>query len=181
MKYFKFIVVPLLLLLFVFSCERDDICTGETPTTPRLIIDLIDNVDRETLTVVSDFRVEDTEDSDNVLSDYNVVNDKSQVILPLKTTSDSTQFTFYKDYSINDNGTPEDSSDDYQEGNPDIITIVYTRKEVYVSRACGYKTKFENIVITIEDDGDNWILDDEAIITNQTIENETASHWKFFH
>lgn len=180
MKHFKFIILPILSLLFIFSCERDDICTGETPTTPRLIIDFIDNTDLTTLKAVTDLRIEDTEDNSNVVPEYNG-GDSNQVILPLKTTTNSTQYTFYKDYAVNDNGTPDDTSDDEIDGNPDVITILYTRKDVYVSRACGYKTIFENVEITIEDDGDIWILEDEAIITNQTIENETASHWKFFH
>ena len=52
------------LLLFVliglshFGCERDDICPENTPTTPRLIIDLYDFVIQEEQKNVFDFRVQ---------------------------------------------------------------------------------------------------------------------------
>lgn len=43
MKYFKVLIIPILLIAMLsISCERDDICPDATPTTPRLIIDLLD-------------------------------------------------------------------------------------------------------------------------------------------
>ena len=180
MKYFKILVIPLLLIVALsISCERDDICPESTLTTPRLIIDFYD--------------VSNQEDSKNVfgllvggignefaLPEYSVVT-TANVILPLKTDDNSTQFAFIQNYSINDNGTPEDTSDDFQEGNQDIITIKYSREQIYVSRACGYKTIFKNVTLTIEPDSDNWIKSKLFLNDNQSVEDETETHFNLFH
>ena len=67
------------------------------------------------------------------------------------------------------------------DGNEDIITINYSTEQVYVSRACGYKTIFKNVTLTINNDGDNWIQSKESINDNQSVEDEKAAHFKLFH
>ena len=59
----------------------------------------------------------------------------------------------------------------------DTIEFTYERKDIFVSRSCGYKTIFENL--QIESITDNWIKNDT--IKNTTIENETATHLTIFH
>ena len=63
----------------------------------------------------------------------------------------------------------------------DIITITYTTKQVYVSRACGFKTVFKNVALTVENDGDNWIQFIQSVNDNQTIENENAPNYNIYH
>ena len=49
-----------LLLLFTFglsSCEKDDICDANTPTTPRLVITFYDNAAPTTLKTVTNLKV----------------------------------------------------------------------------------------------------------------------------
>ncbi len=177
----KTITLSILLLALLVSCERDDICPEDKPTTPRLVIDFKSVVNPESSENVFSFRAEDADDSDRVLSNYDDIT-TSQVILPLKTTADSTQFALYEDYGeIDDNGTPDDDTDDIELANKDIITITYAREEVYVSRACGYKTIFKNVVITIENDSDNWLQIVDPINDNTTIEDETATHFNIRH
>lgn len=188
MKYFKFIAIPFIafVISLTISCERDDICAEATPTTPRLIIDLFDLSSQEDSKNVFDLVVIGV-GNDEVLDGFFVIN-TDNIILPLKTedsgtgeVASSTQYILHKEYTFDDNDTPDDTSDDIIGGNPDIITINYSTELVFVSRACGYKTIFQNVTITIEDDGDNWILSRQSINDNQSVEDETTTHFNFFH
>jgi Family of unknown function (DUF6452) len=176
----KKIIVLLLLTLAFFNCEKDDICAENTPTTPQLIIRFYDISSQEDTKSVTGLRV--TAFNENnvevLISNLNIVTTDS-ISLPLRTDADLTKFVLYKDYSVDDNGTPSDTSDDIILGNPDTITITYLREDVYVSRACGFKTIFKNIAFSFESDGDNWIVNDEVI--NPIIDNETTAHVKIFH
>lgn len=174
--------VLILLSFLLLTCERDDICAETTLTTPRLVMDFVDLLNIDNAKSVTDFRVEDIDDSTIVLNGLNGTTDATGVILPLKTTEDMTQFVFYLDYEIDDNDTPDDTSDDIQLGNADIITIEYAREEVYVSRACGYKTIFRNVEVFVEPDTDgNWIQLIQPLNDNQSIEDETTTHFSLLH
>ncbi|NMH86088.1 DUF6452 family protein [Flavivirga algicola] len=180
MKYFKILVIPLLFVVAIsISCERDDICPDSTPTTPRLIIDLLDNNNTDNKKRVFDL-VAIGVDNEFVLPDYNFSN-TDNLVLPLKTDENTTQYILVKEATVNDAGTPDDTTDDFIDGNQDTITINYSRKEVYVSRACGYKTIFENVTLTIEPDADNWILTRQPLTDNQSVEDEAAAHFTMSH
>ncbi len=181
MKYFKILVIPLLLVAIIsISCERDDICPDSTPTTPRLVIDLLDDTNSDNKKNVFDL-VAIGVDNEFVLPDYNF-NDTDNLVLPLRTDENTTQYILIKEASINDAGTPDDTSDDFIDGNQDIITINYTREEVYVSRACGYKTIFRNVTLDLdESDPDQWIISRQSLTDNQSIEDETAAHFSMSH
>ena len=180
MKYFKILIIPILLIVILsISCERDDICPDSSPTTPSVIIDIYDFENQESNKNVFGLLVAGI-DNDFILSGYNIVT-TDELVLPLKTDDNTTQYVLIKDASINDNGTPNDSTDDFYDGNNDVITINYSREEVYVSRACGYKTIFKNVTLTIEDDGDNWILSQQPLNSNQSVEDETTAHFNIYH
>jgi hypothetical protein len=175
----------LLILLIIIgigitmSCESDDICPESTPTTPSLIIDAYDVANPENKKSIPKLVVAGF-DKDQILPGYAIVS-ATQIILPLKTDENTTQYRLIKDSSVNNNGTPDDSTDDYIEGNQDIITINYSREEVYVSRACGYKTIFKNLTLTIEVDSDNWIKSRQPLNDNQSVEDESETHFNIFH
>lgn len=164
----------LLILLFTtYSCERDDLCDENTPTTPRMIVEFRDLIISDNLKNVTGLRIEDFEDATRVLSGYNNVTE-DQMILPLRTDIDNmetgiTSFRVYKNYG------------DTALENNDIITIEYSTKEIYVSRACGYKTIFENVEIIIENDGDNWMEFAEPENDNQSVINEDEIHFTIRH
>lgn len=159
------------LLFLVTSCERDDICAESTATTPNAIIEFYDIANQETLKAVTSLYAIGEGQSDP-LSDVNGVS-TSSIAIPLRTDANSTTYTFYKDYDVDDMGVIS--------GNPDIITITYEPDEIYVSRACGFKTIFRNFTITVEDDGDNWILSLENLTENLTIEDENQAHIAITH
>ncbi|SFD24992.1 DUF6452 family protein [Algibacter pectinivorans] len=162
-----------------YSCERDDICPGATPTTPRLIIDFLDAADSDIQKNVFNLVVIGI-DNGEILSEYQFTN-SNNVILPLKTTDNTTEYILIKNASVNDNGTPNDETDDFIDGNYDAITINYSREEVYVSRACGFKTIFKNVTLTIVEDDDNWMLSRQPLTDNQSVEDETTTHFNISH
>jgi hypothetical protein len=173
MKHYKLLAILFgIITIFSMGCEPDDICPESTPTTPSLIIRFYDISNQESKKNVFGLRVQGV-GNDNPLTDYNVVNTDS-IVLPLKTESNSTAYKLHKEYEYIDEATPPN-------GNEDIITINYTTEEVYVSRACGYKTVFKNVTLTINDDGDNWIQSKESLNDNQSVEDETAAHFKLYH
>ncbi len=166
-------------MLLLNACERDDICAESTPTTPNAIITFYDVANNETLKSVTGLRIIG-DGQEDALPTVNVVTTDS-IAIPLRTNMNSTIYTFHKNYTIDDNGTPDDPTDDVIGGNPDIVTITYAPEEIYVSRACGFKTIFRNFTIEVEDDGDNWIQTILRVVDNITIENENQAHINIRH
>ncbi|PKQ44129.1 DUF6452 family protein [Confluentibacter flavum] len=180
MKKISLLLILLLAIGIIISCERDDICPESTPTTPKLIIEFYDSANPESVKFVPQIRVQGV-NNDGVLEGYNAAN-VQKLELPLRTDTTATQYRLHRNYSINNGGTPDDPSDDFPNGNEDIITIKYTTEQVFVSRACGYKTVFKNVSLTIEPDTnpDNWILSRQSVTDNQSVEDETTAHFYLF-
>ena len=164
----KKILSILVLSLFLQGCEKDDICTPETPTTPRLIIEFYDIVNTSVLKQVANLQVQG--EGANSVINFNLVN---KIELPLKTNEDQTKY----DFTIN-------STSEAPVFNVDKIELNYTRRDIYISRACGFKTYFSlNVLNPIiqtnpTDDTVLWIKNIEVIKNN--IENEEDVHIKMY-
>jgi hypothetical protein len=133
-----------LLIIFTFglsSCEKDDICDPNTPTTARLVITFYDVNNPSLLKSVTNLRVigEGMPETEGVIFNENATGDAkylangNKIAIPLKTDADAARFKFILDYG---NVNPAAI-------NTDEIRFNYTRQNVYVSRACGFKTIFE--------------------------------------
>ena len=122
----KNIFLILLVLSVTFSsCEKDDICDAATATTPKLIIEFYDILHPTVLKNVTNLAVKEV-GSTSVLG----FNSVSKIQLPLKTNEDITK------YSLILNST------DITTANEDFLQFNYTRQNIFVSRACGFKTIF---------------------------------------
>lgn len=171
MKHYKILAILFgVISILSLGCEPDDICPESTATTPNLIIQFYDISNQENKKNVVGLKVQGV-GNDNPLTDYNVVT-TSEIAIPLKTNSNSTEYSLHKEYTNVNNVIG---------GNEDFITINYVTEQVYVSRACGYKTIFKNVTLTINSDTDNWIQSKESLNDNQSVEDETAAHFKLFH
>ncbi|GAA3590257.1 DUF6452 family protein [Flavivirga amylovorans] len=185
------LILIAIIALYYFSCERDDICPDSTPTTPRLKIDLLDVANSDNKKNVFDLVIVGVTDeftgvvsvnNEFILPDYNFRARIDSLLLPLKTTENSTQYVLIKEAEINDAGTEDDTSDDYIDGNQDLITINYSREEVYVSRACGYKTIFKNVTLNLDPDiANRWLTSRQPLTDNQSVEDETTPHFTMSH
>ena len=183
------LLILLIIIIANFSCERDDICAESTATTPQLIVRFFNVAAQESTKTVTDLRVFGVNDLGEsiVIPELDIV-DTDSIALPLNTSANETKFLLHRNYEVNDNDTPDDDTDDFVTGNPDIITVSYTTEQVYVSRACGFKTIFNDLVFSIEQEADdpdddlgNWLQQFIITTTNNTVEDETAAHITIFH
>jgi len=110
------------------SCEKDDICDANTPTTPRLIIDFYDITNPSVAKNVTNLAIVAEGLSTGIL-----FNGMHRIQVPLRITDDSTKYSFVL------NSGNANTSLIYT----DILEFNYSRKTVFVSRACGYKTLFD--------------------------------------
>ena len=166
MKKIKIIIVSILIANCFWSCEKDDICEAGTPTTPNLIIEFYDNLNAGTKKPVTNLNV--IADGNTTILKFDGV---SKIQIPLKTNIDLSQFKFTLNATV-----PITSNT-----NEDIININYTRENVYISRACGFKTVFklnESGGIVQPTDPNKWIK--EIVIQKYNILNENEIHVKIF-
>ena len=177
----RILVVLTLVLSIGISCERDDICAEDTPTTPQLILRFFDIANPDDTQNVTGLLAYGLDENDNIIAFLGESSESTRdsIAIHLNTSTDQTRFVLHWDYEIDDNGTPEDPDDDLVLGNPDVVTVNYVREDVYVSRACGFKTIFNDITFGVQLDADNWIINSE--IVNSIVDNENAAHVKVFH
>lgn len=179
MKRINF-TIALIVSFIVISCEKDDICAEATSTTPKLVIDFYDVIDSETPKAVSRLLVYGLSEAGEITPlQGQTQSNKTTVSVPLQTGLDETRIVLHRDFEIDDNGTPDNPDDDIILGNPEELRILYTREDIYVSKACGFKIIYNDLGLTSIPDTDNWIINSE--ILNSTVENELSAHVKIFH
>ncbi|MGL2963496.1 DUF6452 family protein [Flavobacterium sp. RSB2_4_14] len=125
----KKIILLLFIAITLSSCEKDDICADET--TPQLVMEFYDVTNPTVKKNVNNLKVTGY-NSDNTLmvTPLATFNGVSVIKLPLRITEDTTSYSLILNSAITTNI------------NEDKIQFDYTRQNVYVSRACGYKTIF---------------------------------------
>ncbi len=134
------------------SCVKDDFCVD--PITPNLIVRFYDATNNSLTKTVSNLTVTPLGGT----AIYSGVSLDS-IVLPLNVASTQTVYTIAT-------GTSQDQ-----------ITINYNVNEIFVSRSCGFKATFSNVLFTTNNVWITSILPTTAI----TIENETAAHIQVFH
>jgi hypothetical protein len=160
-----------LFLIVILSCEKDDICPETTQTTPRLVIEFYDLTNPDVLLQVPGlYALGLSTDGIEIPINNEIVTTRSSIELPLKTDDTETEFILYKSYDIVDGEVI---------GNPDRIKATYDSENVYVSRACGYKTNFDIQAFAISTDSDQWMISSDILINEITNENDI--HVKILH
>ena len=173
----KLIASAALLLIVLYSftaCEKDDICAEGTPTTPSLVLEFYENENREQLRSITNLRLYAEGVNDTLpVAGQPVTFDR--IAIPLRTDAQTTRW--FLQYSIPNTNIV----------NTDILTFNYTSQQIYVSRACGYKSVFylnpENDSlpgVVLSDEGANnfWIAD--YSIEQPNIEDENEAHIKIY-
>lgn len=158
------IIFILAILTVLNGCTRDDICSEGTPTTPLLIITFKNGADPTQGKTVPNLTIE-TADNNNTAVITQVSTDS--IAIPLNTGADTSIFRFKKD-------------DGGENPNTDIVTFTYSRQDIYVNRACGFKTIFDDLLVELQDEGTaNWIYSIEVL--KQLITNEEQAHITILH
>lgn len=167
------VLLSLLILVSLWSCERDDICASTTPTTPHLIINFYNINDRAESKTVRRMNVSAEGNMNYIVYDKTL----ASITLPLRVETldnmNTTRFLLTRDM---DYDTDNDST---TVSNTDIFEVVYSPELIYVSRACGYKSIFNDLSASRDTDSSNWIIDIEVLTT--TINNEDAAHINIYH
>ena len=160
---FKKILFYSLLIIFIFNCEKDDICLEGTPGTPRLIIRFFDYNEKIIPKPLSNVTIKAL----NKDEDY-VAFSGDSLGIPLKLISNSTIYTF----------TYLDDLDN--QGKVDTLKFNYKREDYYINRACGFFFFFIFTAPAVE------IISKEGLfldfnILNDTIKNEDQAHLAIYH
>ncbi|TRX41469.1 DUF6452 family protein [Flavobacterium restrictum] len=176
----KIVLLVFIAALSFSSCEKDDICDANTPTTPRLVIDFYDINIPSSKKSVTNLKVVGAGMTDGIIFNTSgtaitkYLTSGNTISIPLKIDADATSYSF----TLNSGNTNTALI------NLDNIKIEYTRTNVYVSRACGFKTVFTlNPInpITLTDGAvpdQKWIKYISVEKSNIDTENET--HLKVF-
>lgn len=165
-------LILILISIISFACEKDDICAAETATTPKLILRFYDISDQEETKAVPNLLVYGLNNLNEIVFFDHIgltTSNTDSIAIPLRTDDNLTRFVLHRDFE----------GGDFETGNIDVVSANYDREDVYVSRACGYKTIYNNLTLNLETDPDNWVINSE--ILNTTIENEITAHVKIFH
>ena len=162
------LIIFLILIIFAFKgCTKDDICPEGEATTPNLVItfnNIANPTERKKVNVLS--IQTDYENPVEVLPRTNT----DSIAIPLSTTSDTTKYQIIRSiFRTNDTLV-----------NVDKIMFVYNRENGYVNRACGFKTEFTNLQVSLQDEGtENWI--EQVIKKRDTVNDENSAHVTLLH
>ncbi len=149
------------------GCTRDDICPAETPTTPLLIVKFLDFADGEASKSVTGLRVVDA--TDNTIELISTTTTDS-IAIPLRNFSNGTSFNFIVNAG----------SEDEDEINADEFNLNYTTRDIYLNRACGFITNYDDLTAQIVNEGGtNWMISFEVL--TPSVENQDETHITIFH
>ena len=126
-------ILLVIVVLSLNGCTKDDICPGETQTTPLLIITFKNILNPLLAKTATKLTIETDEATPNVL----VTNISTDSIgIPLRTGADTVRYRFIKN-----SGEPNEVVDIYE--------FRYERLDTYVNRACGFKTTYQELHFTV--------------------------------
>ncbi len=163
------------MITFSFSsCEKDDICDANTVTTPRLVISFYDVTNSSVLKNVTNLKITGEGMTDGVVFNGSSLINGSTVSIPLKTDADATTFSFILNYGSTNPALV----------NEDILRFNYVREELFVSRACGFKTNYTLDPQTPYVHTDAATADQKWIqyiaVKNSIIANENETHLEIY-
>ena len=160
MRRWFYLLIPVLIL---WSCTKDDLCSGETPTTPLLTIEFLDYTDRTIPKPTNDLALR-LRDSDSTVVYASV--SETTLSLPLNTEADQSLFFLINQASSADNLSVVE------------LDIFYQRQDQYVNRACAFKTIYTNVAFESDQTSLSWIKDIELL--TPTVEDASV-HMYIYH
>ncbi|MHC5201666.1 DUF6452 family protein [Myroides sp. LJL119] len=154
----------------VSSCEKDDICSQEEPTTPSLVVEFFDYLDQEVPNngLVRAYVVGEP--------DHIIQSNSNKIILPLRLDASTTSWVL------------EISKQDQDQVSvfKDTLSFAYQVHTKYLNKACGYVSTF-----SLNQDGSSPLLNGKKQSTGnwikqyQTQKNEITdqneAHLKIFY
>lgn len=152
----KYLIIIILLIFVISSCEKDDFCISEV-TTPKLIVNFKNYKKPTVLRKLKSLNVW-AKDKDTLYKNI----ETDSIVLPLNPLSDKTIYYFLKKNKYIGS-----------------LEFSYKTKEEFISRSCGFRIIYENIKVK-KLEPNKWI---DSISTTEikTINNQKNAHLTIFH
>ncbi len=147
----KFAFIFGIVLLFS-GCERDDLCLENPATSMNTVF-----YDYTNQPAPKPLQLTVTYQNDTIVEPVQT----DSILIPLPVHTNQALYVLIR-------GT-----------NPDTINISYQTEDLFVSKACGFKTVYKNLQIQLINDSDNWIK--QVDIIQPDIVTDTVSHVKIYH
>nr|WP_314603184.1 DUF6452 family protein [uncultured Capnocytophaga sp.] len=165
MKQFLFLFV----LLFLISCESDDICTDNV-VTPRLIVRIYDKDAPRRTKPVNNLLVIGKDQNRPIQP----ISTTDSLALPLRLTSGESSFILVKDAVV-------DSRGNLTRGTQVALKINANASQIFSDKGCGYKIIYDQITATSDSISGNipWI--NRVQVMFRKIENEKQASIHIFY
>ncbi len=151
----KRLLVFIGLFFLLVSCERDDLCLEKPSVSMNTVfVNSISGL-RESVNLTVLY------EQDTIIAPVTT----DSLLIPLPVHEDHFQYVF-----VNQNGGI---------ANPDTLVFQYRIDEQFISKACGFKTVFYDLQISLIADPDNWIKHVEILESRLTA--DTLNHVKIYH
>lgn len=167
----KKLLIPFIIILSILlsSCQYNDICTDNDPTTPRLVIKFYDAQKPGKLKPVEGFNAKE-KNADKFYFKEAITD--TIVKLPLQTGVNSVEYELVIFQNQDIDSIPAEQSG--------FIKFTYTPEDVYISRPCGFRNIFKDFDAQRIASASTWIEKIEIPHENQ-IDNEKITHLYIYH
>ncbi len=142
-------------LVLLTACERDDLCLEKPAADMNTLFINHITQEREAVELMVLYG------QDTVVQQR--ATDSLHIPLPVDTSR--VTYRFIKNPGNN--------------SNTDQVEISYTIDEIFISKACGFKTVFTGLQMHLINDSDNWIKQIEIVLPE--IKTDTLNHVKIYH
>ena len=153
----------LVLTLFFLSCEKDDICIESEIGTPRIILSFYDKTNKTLKKPVENLLIKGIEREDTL-----DIFSGDSIAIPLRNNSNFSKYEFI----LNSGG---------ENSNNDTIHFEYSRYDLYINRACGFKSNYilNDPPAKLFNIDSPWI--EQILKLKDTILNENNAHLAIYH
>tara|TARA_B100001758_G_C18173472_1_gene485561 strand:- start:87 stop:530 length:444 start_codon:yes stop_codon:yes gene_type:complete len=147
----------------MISCEKDDICIESEIGTPRIILSFYDKTNKTLKKPVENLLIKGIEREDTL-----DIFSGDSIAIPLRNNSNFSKYEFI----LNSGG---------ENSNNDTIQFEYSRYDLYINRACGFKSNYilNDPPAKLFNIDSPWI--EQILKLKDTILNENNAHLAIYH
>ena len=147
----------------MIACEKDDICIESEIGTPRIILSFYDKTNKTLKKPVENLLIKGIEREDTL-----DIFSGDSIAIPLRNNSNFSKYEFI----LNAGG---------ENSNNDTIHFEYSRYDLYINRACGFKSNYilNDPPAKLFNIDSPWI--EQILKLKDTILNENNAHLAIYH
>ena len=151
------------IIFIMISCEKDDICIESEIGTPRIILSFYDKTNKTLKKPVENLLIKGIEREDTL-----DIFSGDSIAIPLRNNSNLSKYEFI----LNSGG---------ENSNNDTIQFEYSRYDLYINRACGFKSNYilNDPPAKLFNVDSPWI--EQILKLKDTILNENNAHLAIYH